>query len=319
MKKRYFYFAAFLLLIGGCAEQKSAQEAIYDPELKINVHFCPVDDCQGIMEAVLEIATSSIYCALYELDNAAILNVLGTKSRSISVGLIIDEEGFENQIQGDAVKIDKSANRMHDKFCVIDLQYVITGSTNPTNNDLKLNNNNLIIIHSSTVASWYKEEFDELWNELKDTMPETKNIYSNTTKLSVYFCPEDKCDIHLQELLSSASKSIDFMTFAFTDDKVTDALLVSNVPLRGIIETRNINLQGSEYERLLSYQIPVIKDKNPRTMHHKVFIADNAIVATGSYNPTKSGSHGNDENMLIIQNEQIAAAFSQEFERLWSS
>ncbi|HLD04135.1 MAG TPA: phospholipase D-like domain-containing protein [Candidatus Nanoarchaeia archaeon] len=54
-------------------------------------------------------------------------------------------------------------------------------------------------------------------------------------------------------------------------------------------------------------------------MHHKVFIIDNEIVITGSYNPTAGGDAKNRENILIIHNTNIAAQFIIEFERVWQT
>ena len=53
-------------------------------------------------------------------------------------------------------------------------------------------------------------------------------------------------------------------------------------------------------------------------MHHKVFIIDEEIVITGSYNPTSSGTKRNDENLLIIHDKEIANEFTQEFEKVWA-
>ena len=51
-------------------------------------------------------------------------------------------------------------------------------------------------------------------------------------------------------------------------------------------------------------------------MHHKVFIIDNKIVVTGSYNPTKNGNEHNDENMLIMHDAMLAEKYVAEFSRL---
>ncbi|PIZ50622.1 hypothetical protein COY27_06455 [Candidatus Woesearchaeota archaeon CG_4_10_14_0_2_um_filter_33_13] len=48
-------------------------------------------------------------------------------------------------------------------------------------------------------------------------------------------------------------------------------------------------------------------------MHHKVFIIDNRTVITGSYNPTGGGDKSNDENILIVEDEEIAGRFVEEF------
>jgi phosphatidylserine/phosphatidylglycerophosphate/cardiolipin synthase-like enzyme len=51
-------------------------------------------------------------------------------------------------------------------------------------------------------------------------------------------------------------------------------------------------------------------------MHHKVFIIDEQIVVTGSYNFSRSAEERNDENILVIYNTDIAREFLKEFERV---
>ncbi len=52
-------------------------------------------------------------------------------------------------------------------------------------------------------------------------------------------------------------------------------------------------------------------------MHHKVFLIDDDTVVTGSANFSASGTQSNDENMLIIEDKALAAAYAAEFARRW--
>ncbi len=79
-------------------------------------------------------------------------------------------------------------------------------------------------------------------------------------------------------------------------------------------------LSSDTNPELLKYQgVNVVKDSNKNNMHHKVFIIDEEIVITGSYNPTGNGNKGNDENVLIIYDKDIASRFIKEFDSLVSS
>ena len=53
-------------------------------------------------------------------------------------------------------------------------------------------------------------------------------------------------------------------------------------------------------------------------MHHKAFIIDKKTVVTGSFNPTANGDKHNDENLIIIEDEEIAGQFVEEFERVYA-
>ena len=144
-------------------------------------------------------------------------------------------------------------------------------------------------------------------------------IYYNGIKLENYFCPEDSCGKHVIEILEQTNKSIHFLTFSFTHDGIAKILALKNYEgklVTGVYEKRN--LQDSTYE-MLKYQGAEVKpDNNPSSMHHKVFIIDEKIVITGSFNPTKSADTKNDENVLIIHDQKIAKQFMQEFYQVWN-
>jgi phosphatidylserine/phosphatidylglycerophosphate/cardiolipin synthase-like enzyme len=46
-------------------------------------------------------------------------------------------------------------------------------------------------------------------------------------------------------------------------------------------------------------------------------VIDNRTVITGSFNWSPSAAHQNDEVLLLIHSEQVAAHFSREMDRLW--
>jgi len=70
---------------------------------------------------------------------------------------------------------------------------------------------------------------------------------------------------------------------------------------------------------VLDYQgAEVRKDGNSATMHHKVFIIDEKIVITGSFNPSKNADTKNDENILVIENTELASKFLEEFDLVWA-
>jgi len=52
-------------------------------------------------------------------------------------------------------------------------------------------------------------------------------------------------------------------------------------------------------------------------MHHKVIVIDERIVITGSYNFTSRAERTNDENLLIIDDPSLTAAYLAEFERVF--
>ena len=289
----------------------------------ISVFFCPSQPCEESVLNVLQTATRSIHCALYDLRLERIITLLNEKSRSLSVQVVIDDENKKKLPLRPSfpLQADGSYGLMHNKFCIIDEKTVITGSMNPTENDAHKNNNNLIIIDSPVLAQNYEQEFQEMWNGTfkKGELVQNPIIQLQATTLKNYFCPDDACAEHVEEELRKAQRSIYFMTFSFTHKGIANVLLLkhlNNVTVQGVMETTQI----SEYSvyPTLAYQLGTVrKDGNKRNMHHKVFIIDERTVVTGSFNPTKGGDERNDENVLIMTDPVIARKFLDEFQLVW--
>tara|TARA_Y100000310_G_C20655918_1_gene801953 strand:+ start:532 stop:1503 length:972 start_codon:yes stop_codon:yes gene_type:complete len=322
---RLFIFIFLLLpvtIIGCIADlsNKIIPEKIHENNIQVETYFCPRDDCNNIIINSINNAKISVHCAFFDLDLKNLITTIAKKSEKADVKVVIDKNNYEQQITGQGVKIANSKQYMHNKFCIIDNNIVLTGSTNPTNNGVNFNNNNLIIINSKHIAENYEDEFKELWNETYASGDKVKykKITSNNLIIENYFCPEDNCKEHIIQTLNQATQNIYFMTFSFTDEDIADQILFKNIDIKGIFETVQAGSQYSQFKRMQDFSMNVKKDKNKKTMHHKVFIIDNSIVITGSMNPTGSGNFRNDENILIIHNKEIASKFLEEFELLWS-
>ena len=65
---------------------------------------------------------------------------------------------------------------MHSKFIVRDRQSIWTGSTNMTDDAFTLMENNVLEIDSSTLAGYYAEDFEQLWD--KENFEHTGNIHT---------------------------------------------------------------------------------------------------------------------------------------------
>ncbi|MBS3137610.1 hypothetical protein J4232_04205 [Candidatus Woesearchaeota archaeon] len=308
----------------------------------IDVYFCQTQNCAEKAVELINAAKQTISCALYDLDNQEILLALQKKAQqNVFVRVVVDNDN-KGELQGNVFRFDNNNQLMHNKFCVFDNSSLFTGSMNPTDNDIYKNDNNFVVINSSKIAENYNDEFKELWNEEFGNGKEVRypkivlninvsddsiNILSNQQNHSLqnqqieienYFCPEDKCEQQVIEILKTAKKSIYFMVFSFTSDNIGNILMEKakqGIVIDGVFDTSQNN-QFTEYLRLKDANISVIFDNNKYKLHHKVFIVDETVVITGSYNPTKNGNENNDENVIIIHDAEIAAKYLQEFERI---
>ena len=108
------------------------------------------------------------------------------------------------------------------------------------------------------------------------------------------------------------------MTFSFTHERIADAILFNKkAEIKGLFEKLSGTSKYSQYNRLKDFGLDVKVDKNPKNMHHKVFIIDNITVITGSFNPSLNAENRNDENILIIHDKDIAKRYIEEFQRLF--
>jgi phosphatidylserine/phosphatidylglycerophosphate/cardiolipin synthase-like enzyme len=282
----------------------------------IQLYFCPHEDCETALLQFIDSAQEYIHCALFEVGLESIQEVLLEKEKQMEVQVVVDNN-YLHKYNHSFVKAD-TWGLMHNKFCIIDGVKVSSGSMNPTNNGANKNNNNLLLINSEVLTANYQAEFYELWNGTfkKGDKVLNPSIMIGDIKIRNYFCPEDDCAERVKDELKKAKKSVKLMTFSFTHDSIGNILLLmdlNNISIEGVMEARQVT-KYSQYERLINQDIDVIKDGNKQNMHHKVFIIDDNIVVTGSFNPTNGGNEKNDENILIIEDKEITAKFIEEYE-----
>ncbi len=287
---------------------------------------------ENALVKALDGARQSIDAALYELNSQFVTDALiRAHDRGVIVRVVMDGEyGLEDpestadqlELAGIDVRSDGSRNGfMHNKFFVIDSQWVWTGSTNVTHNDIYNNNNNSLLIRSSRLAANYTTEFEELFNgQFGITSPKEipyPGVTVDGTLIQTEFEAEGYAPERLIKLLAS-SHTVRFMTFSFTRSDIFDALIhfsqVGLLDVQGIVEASSRQFVSP----LFCAGIDVRQDGNPDVLHHKVFIIDNSIVVTGSFNFTNRAADNNDENMLIIYNEALARAYLEEYDKRWA-
>jgi phosphatidylserine/phosphatidylglycerophosphate/cardiolipin synthase-like enzyme len=90
------------------------------------------------------------------------------------------------------------------------------------------------------------------------------------------------------------------------------------VDVAGVFEKVGSETEAAELRTLMCRSVPVKQDGNPGFLHHKVIVVDERIVITGSMNYSTNAEENNDENVIIIDNAEIARLYLQEFERVWN-
>ncbi len=119
----------------------------------------------------------------------------------------------------------------------------------------------------------------------------------------------------------AAPRPGDVCVFTITDDALSEALIAAHrrgVRVRVLTDDEKAGDRGSDAARLAEAGIPVRVDDDPAHMHHKFAIFDRRLLATGSYNWTRSAFLENQENLLVTDDTRLVSAFERELERLWA-
>lgn len=294
---------------------------------------------EGRLIEKINAAKTSIHIASFEFDLTPIAEALiAAKQRGVDVrwvtddehGLEADEEPGHGQFamlqqSGIEVRSDTRSALMHNKFWIFDGKTAWTGSTNITVSGVFQQNNNTVVIHSPEVAAIYEREFTEMWDgQYGPNSPSTadqQSVVVNGTPIQVYFSPEDEVMTRIIPYVRAAQSSIRFLAFSFTDQPLAQAMIdraSTGVDVAGVFEKVGSETESSQLGTLYCAKLPVRQDGNPRFLHDKVIVVDNRYVITGSFNFSENATESNDENVIIIDNPQIASLYMQEFERIWN-
>ncbi|RLE25649.1 MAG: endonuclease [Acidobacteria bacterium] len=142
------------------------------------------------------------------------------------------------------------------------------------------------------------------------------------SKAEVFFSPGPDCANRLIGLLGGLQNTAELCVFTITDNRITQAIHDAHrrgVRVRIISDNWKATDRGSDIERLEQAGVPVALDSSPAHMHHKFALFDDRLVATGSYNWTRSAAEENQENLVVSDHPELLSRFSQEFERLWKA
>ncbi|MEW6403767.1 MAG: phospholipase D-like domain-containing protein [Chloroflexota bacterium] len=288
----------------------------------------------------IDAAQTSIHIAAFEFNLTPVAEALiAARQRGVDVrwvtddesGLEADEEPGRGQFAmlteaGIEVRSDARTALMHNKFWIFDGQSVWTGSTNITENGIFDQDNNVIVIQSTRLAAIYEAEFQEMWDgQFGPRSPSQlaeQSLTVNGSDIHVVFTSEDPAiEQAIIPIVNSAQHSIRFLAFSFTDYPLADAIIQrhkSGVDVAGVIEKVGSDGEGAELKTMFCEQVPVRRDGNSGFMHNKIIVVDERYVITGSMNYSTSAEESNDENVIIIDNPEIARLYMQEFNRIWA-
>ena len=236
---------------------------------------------------------------------------------------------------------------MHSKYIVRDQESVWTGSTNMTDDAFTIMENNIVEINSQALASYYVQNFQELWE--KENFEQTGDIHTEAVPLTfsnqsanarVMFSPG--CGLEIDSEIArharAAQRRVRICSLLINSGtligELGNLLRGGQVAVDGIYDRtqmEEVYLQWQEVPQN-RWKISALKEiimraglvgKNsaPYTpsgphnfMHNKVLVIDDTVI-TGSYNFSRSAQF-NAENILFIESAPLAEAYSAYIDRL---
>lgn len=328
------------------AQRRGAPQSVGDIAVKFNNAYQPLyvqNEAAGrrdpqnpdkLFVQLIGQAQNTLDLAIFDIDEpSAVIALVNAKKRGVKVRVITDSDNMYKNGQltshmqvlkrnGISIKGDDRSGLMHHKFLIMDGIKVITGSANLTPYSLYRDNNNSMLIESPELAANFQIEFNRMFhrsmfgpNDHRIPYPVVK-VDGGT--INTYFSPKGGAKMAILQTLGKARANIKFMTFSVTDKDIQKLLVdkaKAGVKVEGIFDGCMIS-QYSIYQDLLTKNIPVMIDGNQALLHSKVFIVDNQVVITGSYNYSMSAEERNNENTLIIKSKKVTTFYNQEFERL---
>ncbi|MEX1365059.1 MAG: phospholipase D-like domain-containing protein [Nannocystaceae bacterium] len=250
-------------------------------------------------------------------------------------------EGFEGPVQclaydlGDRCllaahssrePLDDGAAIMHNKFLVADSRWVWTGSTNISDTGTGGYNANLVtVIDSRRLATAYLRELDQMYEDGRYHEDKRSagplRVQVGSSQVQLLFSPQDSpIREAIRPLIKGARERIDIAVFYLTHKRLTADLIdahLRGVQVRVILDATAATNGFTKHELLRAVGIPVKVEDWGGKMHMKSAMIDGHTVVTGSMNWTTAGDDTNDENVVIVRDEALAAQYGEFFEQLW--
>ncbi len=139
-------------------------------------------------------------------------------------------------------------------------------------------------------------------------------VHTLRDTVNVCFTPPSGCGSLIAAEISRAKESIYVQAFGLTSQKIVDQLIraqQNGVQVRVLLDKSNLNDKYSKMSELKRAGIEVSIDRVPGIAHNKIMIIDKSKVITGSFNFTNAADNRNAENVVLIENSDIAATYLQ--------
>ena len=192
----------------------------------------------------------------------------------------------------------------------------------------------LVLVFGVAIGASYPDEinlivaypFEELgYRHSLESKPNLENTYGNDSekinrsrvispKIDLCFTPPSNCANLITNVINQAKNTIHMQAYGLTHPEIINSLIKANergVKVRVLLDRSNLTQKYSKIEELKQAGIEVGVDMVSGIAHNKIIIVDHHTTVTGSFNFTVSAAKRNVENVLIIQDSNIAHSYLQ--------
>ena len=138
------------------------------------------------------------------------------------------------------------------------------------------------------------------------------NAVSAFDKIQVFFSPQGGCTEAVVQNLASARSDVFVQAYSFTSAPIAKALVDAHrrgVKVQVILDKSQRTEKYSSADFVLHSGIPTFIDAQHAIAHNKIMIIDGRAVITGSFNFTKAAEEHNAENLLVINDQELAGKY----------
>ncbi len=139
---------------------------------------------------------------------------------------------------------------------------------------------------------------------------------SQPKSVQAHFSPQGGCTDAIIELIASAGKTVQVQAYSFTSTRIADALVAAarrGVSVEVILDKSHRTERFAAVDILARGGIRLSVDARHAIAHNKVLLVDGERVVTGSFNFTKAAEAANAENVLILNDPELAARYVENF------
>jgi phosphatidylserine/phosphatidylglycerophosphate/cardiolipin synthase-like enzyme len=133
-------------------------------------------------------------------------------------------------------------------------------------------------------------------------------------KIEAFFSPQGGCTEAVVDSLNRATNEVLVQAYSFTSAPIASALVDASqrgVKVQIILDKSQRREKYSSADFVAHEGIPTFIDAKHAIAHNKIMVIDRLKVLTGSFNFTKAAEFENAENLLVIEDPNLALKYAE--------